>query len=87
MRGRPEVYEGPEERILDLVLSRNLARRHLNTSQRALVAEKMANLLERQNKSASGLKIGQQTSIEEAARIMNVSKLTVDQAAAVLKEL
>jgi hypothetical protein len=60
------------------VLSVNLHRRHLNTRQRADVAAKLANLPLGANQHAEG------TSIEVAAKLLNVSRASVERARQVL---
>lgn len=65
------------------VVSMNLHRRHLNESQRAMIAAKLANI---KNGAVGRLheKSGTQISIPEAAKLLNVSKGLVDEAKVVL---
>ena len=69
------------------VLSLNLRRRHLNESQRAMIADKIANLRDGQKRSgAQTCAPGERTaSQEEAAELLNVSRRTV-QAARTVRE-
>lgn len=76
----PQPYEGDP---LSYVVSRNLRRRHLDASQRAMIAAKIANLGEgRPSKTASFAAVPQ----AEAARVMSVSRSAVQRAAIVRKE-
>jgi len=56
------------------VLSHNLHRRHLTTSQRAMVADKLATLRNGEKKGASGIPLASQT---EAAKALHVSNDSV----------
>lgn len=76
-----EVYEGDEESILALVLSRNLARRHLSDGQRAMVAAKMANLTKGRPGKMPPLAAFTRP---DAAKAMNVSEHQVERAKKVL---
>jgi hypothetical protein len=75
----PVSDEYEEDDPFGFVLRKNLHRRQLQTSQRAMVAAKMANL-----------KIGQRadevsgTSIEVAAKTLNIGKASVERAKSVL---
>jgi ParB-like chromosome segregation protein Spo0J len=70
-------YEGTDP--LEFVLRKNLHRRQLQTSQRAMVAAKMANLKNGQRADeVSG------TSIDVAAKAFNVGRASVDRARIVL---
>lgn len=63
---------------IGFVLSINLHRRHLNTSQRAMVAVKLANLTAGANQHSEG------TSIEVASKLLNVGRASVERARQVL---
>src|SRR5262249_32662453 len=63
---------------IGFVLSINLHRRHLNTSQRAMVAVKLANLTAGANQHSEG------TSIEVASKLLNVGRASVERAKQVL---
>ena len=79
-----EEYTGDDP--LGFVLSKNLHRRHLNESQRAMIADKLANLPQgapKKNKSAN-LRIS--VSQEEAAKMLSVSRRSVQNASKLLKE-
>ena len=56
-------WKGPEEGLLPFVISLNLKRRHLNESQRAMVAAKVANMRQ-----------GERTDIEPSANLQKVSQ-------------
>ncbi|GAB1389278.1 MAG: hypothetical protein AMXMBFR78_04540 [Rubrivivax sp.] len=56
----------------------NVGRRHLNESQRAMAAAKLANLANGQRKTASP--IGEAATQSEAAALLNVGKRTVERA-------
>jgi len=64
---------------IGFVLSINLHRRHLNTSQRSLVAAKLADLELGANQQTPG------TSIEVAAKLLSVGRASVERARQVLK--
>ena len=85
----PETIEYPGDDPLGLVLSQNLHRRHLDESQRAMVAAKIANITHggyRHGKSQdANLRLDSMTQ-SEAAKLMNVSERTVTSAKKVLKE-
>jgi N6-adenosine-specific RNA methylase IME4 len=66
---------------LQFVLDKNLHRRHLNESQRAYVAAKLANLKDGQTKA--GAQICAATSQEDAAERLHVSRRSVQHAAVV----
>ena len=77
-----EVFEGADP--VAFVVSKNVARRHLDESQRALAAAKIATLQNGQRKSASP--IGEGHSQGEAAQLLNVGKRSVERAREVLNE-
>jgi hypothetical protein len=72
-----EQYEGSDP--LGYVLSRNLHRRHLTESQRAMVAAKAADLKRGANQHSEGLPIGR------AADLLNVGQRSVARAREVLR--
>ena len=75
----PEFDEYKGDDPLEFVLRKNLHRRQLQTSQRAMIAAKMANLKNGQRADeVSG------TSIDVAAKTFNVGRASVDRAKAVL---
>lgn len=82
----PKTKEYSGKDALQFVLSANLHRRHLNESQRALVAAKIANLGNGKHKTSSAfvpsLPVFTQ---EEAAKTLNVSARSVGDAKKVLK--
>lgn len=65
--------------LIDFVLGKNLHRRHLNTSQRTLVAAKLANLQNgsNQHKAKEGTQNCAPMSVEDAAKVLNVSPRSV----------
>jgi hypothetical protein len=63
------------------VLSANLHRRHLSTEQRAFVAAKLSNLKVGDNQTTKG----SGTSIEVAAKLVEVSRASVERALAILR--
>lgn len=74
------VYEGDPVRF---IIASNLERRHLTTSQRAMVAEALANLAEgRPSVTAQKCAVSQ----TEAASLLGVSRRSVQQAAEVKRE-
>ena len=66
------VYTGDDP--VSYVVSLNLRRRHLNESQRAMVAAKLASLKLGDNQHSKG------PSIEEASRLLNVGHASVERA-------
>jgi hypothetical protein len=72
-----EQYSGNDP--LGYVLSRNLLRRHLSESQRAMVAAKAADLKRGANQHTEGLPIGR------AAQLLNVGQRSVARAREVLR--
>lgn len=79
----PRTCEYHGEDPLGWVVSLNLHRRHLDESQRAIVAAKIANLGDGQRKSASP--IGERAVTQgEAAQLLNVGKRSVERAREVL---
>jgi N6-adenosine-specific RNA methylase IME4 len=65
-------YRGDDH--LAFVISTNLKRRHLNESQRAMVAARLANLQSGGNRHSEG------TSIEAASDLLNVGRASVERA-------
>lgn len=75
-------YQGDESSLVSFVVSLNLHRRHLDESQRALVAGKLANLERGANQHAS---IDASTVTQtQAAELLNVSRPSVQRAREVL---
>jgi ParB-like chromosome segregation protein Spo0J len=71
------------------VVSMNLHRRHLNESQRAMVALKIASLKrggDWRSEEAKSANLRLDTSRAEAAKVLNVSERSIDSAAAVAKK-
>lgn len=78
---KSEQYEGSDP--LAFVVSLNLHRRHLNESQRAMVAARIANMgrgRPEENPSIEGIKQ------PDAAKLLNVGKASVERAKAVQRE-
>ena len=79
-----ELYTGPDP--LGFVLSQNVARRHLDASQRAMIAAKLANIEhggDRRSDQSAILRVDHVSQLEAAAKL-NVSRRTVQMAKAVL---
>jgi len=74
-------YEGNDP--LGYVVSLNLHRRHLSGSQRAMITAKLATLKDGQRKSAAQICAPSQ---QEAAKLLNVSRRSVQHARKVLDE-
>ena len=66
------------------VISRNLHRRHLNESQRALVAAKLAKIQHGGDRKSDEIKVSIDTSIQKAAEQLQVGRATVARAKTVL---
>lgn len=79
MKPRFEDYEGREP--LDFVVSLNLRRRHLSESQRAMVAAKIATLVnggDRTEKQSANWRTA--PSAEQAAQMLNVGTRSIERA-------
>jgi len=81
IRPKSTKYTGNDP--VAFVLSKNLHRRHLTTSQRAVIAEELANMSEGRQKITAGIPAVSQT---EAAKILNVSRDSVQQVAKLRRE-
>jgi ParB-like chromosome segregation protein Spo0J len=79
-----KVFKGDDAEKLAFVLSVNLHRRHLDTAQRAMVAEKLAGLKHGEKKADSGIPLSQPTQAE-VAKLLNVSVDSVKQARKIRK--
>lgn len=66
------------------VISRNLHRRHLNESQRGMVAAKLAKLQHGGDRKSDEIKVSIDTSMEKAAEQLQVGRATVARAKTVL---
>ena len=75
-----QPYIGPEEELAAFVVSKNVRRRHLNESQRAMVSASLADLAIGANQHEEGV------SIETASRLLNVSRATTARARKVKRE-
>lgn len=76
-----QIYEGDESNLVAFVVSLNLHRRHLDESQRGLVAAKLSNLDHGQKKSDAPIGVSQ----HDAAEMLNVGHRTVQRAREVLE--
>jgi hypothetical protein len=74
-----EEYDGDDP--LAFVVSLNLKRRHLSTSQRAMIGARLATL-----KTGQRADLVQAPSIEEAAKLLNVGHASIERAKTVLGE-
>lgn len=87
-RGIPfkyELFKGTESEALIKVVSLNIHRRHLDESQRAMIAAEIANLKQnRTPKQPASIEAG--VSQTSAAEMLNVSRSSVQRAANVLKD-
>jgi ParB-like chromosome segregation protein Spo0J len=77
---RTELYTGPDPRRY--VVSANVKRRHLNESQRALIAAQLATYAHGGDRSKASIDALTQ---QEAAKLLNVSEPSVERATNVLK--
>ena len=77
-----EVFEGADP--VAFVVSKNVARRHLDESQRAIAAAKIATL--QRGRPSENSPIGEFRTQAEAATILNVGKRSVERAREVLNE-
>jgi ParB-like chromosome segregation protein Spo0J len=76
------AYEGKESDLLAFVVSKNLHRRQMNESQRAIVAGKIANMRQGERTDLSP-NLGK-VSTDNAAKLLNVSTGSVDSAKKVI---
>ncbi|HEX8567724.1 MAG TPA: hypothetical protein VF648_18945 [Pyrinomonadaceae bacterium] len=76
-------YAGQESELVQLAISLNLRRRHLDESQRAMVAAKLANM--RRGSQETNAPIGALVSQTDAAEMLNVSRRSVQRAATVVE--
>ena len=70
---------------LGFVTSHNLTRRHLDPSQRAMVAKRLANARQGERRDIPAIE-GKSVSQEEAAAVLNVSVASVERAAVVQRD-
>jgi len=85
---RYETFEGTRKEALARGLASNLKRRHLDESQRAMVAAELANLPYGTNRYTRDIDASIEAPISqsEAAEMLNVSRGSVQRAAAILKD-
>lgn len=76
-------WEGAEQQLVPYVVSLNMKRRHLDESQRAMVAARIANLLNGQRATSANLRTSAVTQ-PQAATLMNVGERSVQSARRVL---
>lgn len=76
------VYQGAEEELLPFLISLNMARRHMDGTQRAAVAEKIANIGRGGDRRSEDFKtaIAVSVSDSDAAKLMNVSEDSIQRA-------
>jgi ParB-like chromosome segregation protein Spo0J len=78
---RVEVFSGSDAEKLEYVVSLNLSRRHMDTSQRAMAANKLATLRDGVSVQKQGAQIcAPSLSQDEAAKQLNVSRRMVQKA-------
>ena len=86
----PRYREYAGDDPLGFVISLNLNRRHLNESQRAVIAARLANMKRTDNlkqyRSEGSIDPSEEMSIEQAAKLLNVGRATVVRAKAVERE-
>lgn len=81
---QPKFCEWDEDGdVVEYVVSKNLHRRHLNESQRAVIGAQIANI-KHGEVGGSHQKAETQISISEAATLLNVSKASISEARTVL---
>lgn len=73
------TFPGTDAEIVPFVIAQNVKRRHLDESQRAMVAAKLANLTNGQQ-ARHASPIGEAVSESQAAKLLNVGKRTVERA-------
>ena len=81
IKPRVEVFRGSDAEKLEYVVSLNLSRRHMDTSQRAMAANKLATLRDGVKAGKQGAPAGAPgITQDEAARRMDVSRRAVQRA-------
>lgn len=82
------AWTGNIAHITDLVISLNLHRRHLTTSQRAIIAAKLANMQHGGDRKSEEIKapIDALKTQKQAAEMLSVGERSVERAAAVIRE-
>lgn len=80
-------WQGDTDKLLAFIISLNLHRRHLNESQRAMVAAKLANIPLGSNQYNGSLNLDTQISLQESANLLNISRANVANAKKVLCRL
>ena len=84
---RPETFDGSDDEAVEHVVSLNLHRRHLNESQRAVIAAKMANLGHGGDRRSSDFKSPKGgLNSADAAKRLNVSDRIVQRARRIIKD-
>ena len=78
------AWNGREDELLPFIVSLNLHRRHLNESQRAMVAAKLADMQEGRPRKDETRPIGLVSS-DSASVLLNISKKSIGRAAHVLR--
>ncbi len=79
---RFQTYIGPDDNLADFVISMNLHRRHLNESQCAMTAARIANMRQGARTDLASIEAMSQP---QAAELLNVSRASVQRAKAVLE--
>jgi ParB-like chromosome segregation protein Spo0J len=74
---RFRTYDGPDSELVPFVVSLNVHRRHLNESQRAMVAERIATRTEGRPSETDSIEL---VSRAEAAQLLNVGRESVARA-------
>jgi len=79
-------WDGDESQLTDFIVSLNLHRRHLNESQRALIAARIARVGVGGDRRSKAYKdaLDRQITVAKAANLLNVGELTVAKARAIL---
>ena len=83
---RPHYNDKTRDDPLSFVVSMNIKRRHLNESQRAVIAAKIANMKKHDNQYTVDTSIDVTISQSEAAKIMNISVPTIQRVKQVERE-
>lgn len=79
-------FEGSEGEVLDFVISLNLHRRHLSTTQRAVVAADIANMKQGERTDLEPSVNLQKVSTTKAAEMLNVSTSAVNKVKKIQRE-
>lgn len=87
IKARSVEYVGPDDKLLEYVISMNLKRRHLDTSQRAMVGARIATMKHGGDRKSKNFQAGKSALDQStAAKILTVDPTTLRQAQRVIEK-